>query len=149
MGMDERLESIIKLKLNLEHMFFKEFMMHYVLPESINHTHMMTLLIMRLNPQASMVDLSRQLNLEKGSFTPVAHKLLQLGYISKEQDPKDRRVFKLSLTDKGLEAAKTFEEGHRAYIKKLIETIDPEDMERFFASAQFINETMKSFKFSE
>lgn len=145
MDREEQFKSVIDLKVLLDHGFFKAFVAHYSFPQGINNTHMKTLMMLHFNPSVSMVDLSRMLNLEKGSFTPVAGKLLRLGYIVKNQNPDDRRAFLLNLTGKGEDAANAFKKSHMEYIGSLIETIDPKDKEKFFESVQCINNIMRAF----
>ena len=48
-----------------------------------------------------IIDLSRQLNIAKQQMTNVIEKLLTAGYVSKNPDPKDRRRFVVTISDKG------------------------------------------------
>jgi DNA-binding MarR family transcriptional regulator len=49
----------------------------------------------------AIIDLSRQLNISKQQMTNVIEKLLTAGYVSKNPDPKDRRRFVVTISDKG------------------------------------------------
>jgi DNA-binding MarR family transcriptional regulator len=49
----------------------------------------------------AIIDLSRQLNISKQQKTNVIEKLLTAGYVSKNPDPKDRRRFVVTISDKG------------------------------------------------
>ena len=49
----------------------------------------------------AIIDLSRQLNISKQQMTNVIEKLLTSGYVSKNSDPKDRRRFVVTISDKG------------------------------------------------
>ena len=49
----------------------------------------------------AIIDLSRQLNISKHQMTNVIEKLLTSGYVSKNPDPKDRRRFVVTISDKG------------------------------------------------
>ncbi|WP_173442543.1 MarR family winged helix-turn-helix transcriptional regulator [Selenomonas ruminantium] len=49
----------------------------------------------------AIIDLSRQLNISKQQMTNVIEKLLTSGYVSKNPDPKDRRRFVVTISDKG------------------------------------------------
>ena len=49
----------------------------------------------------AIIDLSRQLNISKQQMTNVIEKLLTAGYVSKNPDPKDRRWFVVTISDKG------------------------------------------------
>ena len=49
----------------------------------------------------AITDISRQLNISKQQMTNVIEKLLTAGYVSKNPDPKDRRRFVVTISDKG------------------------------------------------
>ncbi|AEV29562.1 transcriptional regulator [Sphaerochaeta pleomorpha str. Grapes] len=142
---DLRLKSIIDVKMKLERLFFKQHLYKYTMPDGLNQTHMLTLLHLHFCKSSSMAELSRHLNLEKGSFTPVSNKLLQFGYIEKEQDPQDKRVFRLSLTEKGETLASDFKKSHLVYIQSLLDTLAEEEKEKFFQAVGFLNDSLQTF----
>ncbi|WP_105617814.1 MarR family winged helix-turn-helix transcriptional regulator [Vallitalea okinawensis] len=143
MTIDE--EIIFELRANLEHVIIKQFVGNYDMPEGLNQTHMITLIVLYFNGSAPMSDLSQKLNIEKGSFTPVANKLIQLDYIKKERNEVDKRVYELSLTDQGTEVAKKFATSHIEYIKDLVGTLDNEQKDSFFNAVSMVNEVLKGF----
>jgi DNA-binding MarR family transcriptional regulator len=142
---DIRLKSIIDVRMKLDRVFFKQHLYRFSMPDGLNQTHMLTLLYLHFSTSSPMVDLSRHLNLEKGSFTPVAKKLLQLGYIKKEQNPQDRRVSDLSLTKKGEILASDFKNSHLLYIQSLLDTLEEEEREKFIQAVGFLNDSLESF----
>lgn len=142
---DMRLKSIIDVKMNLERLFFKQYLYTYTMPDGLNQTHMLTLLHLHFRTSCPMVELSRHLNLEKGSFTPVANKLLQLGYIEKKQNLQDKRVSQLSLTKKGESLALDFKESHLLYIQGLLDTLEEQEKEKFFQAVGFLNDSLQTF----
>jgi len=142
---DLRLKNIIDVMMNLERVVFKQYFNKYAIPDGLNQTHLFTLLHLDFCASSSMVELSRQLNLEKGSFTPVAHKLLQLGYIGKKQNPEDKRVFQLSLTEKGELLVSDFKMSHLQYFQKLLDPLREEEKEKFFQAVGVLNESLQSF----
>lgn len=142
---DLRLKSIIDVRMKLERLFFKQHLYSYTMPDGLNQTHMLTLLHLLFCSSCPMVELSRHLNLEKGSFTPVANKLLQFGYIEKKQNPQDKRVSQLSLTEKGETLALDFKKSHLLYIQGLLDTLAEEERERFFQAVGFLNDSLQTF----
>ena len=119
--------KIMQLKGAMEHVLFKEFLQHYDLPEGLNPTHVMTLMSLMMMGPIQMSELSKRLNLEKGSFTPVANKLIKKGLIKKERSEVDLRVYELSLTDSGIEMAKNFGSAHMNYTKGLLDKLDDKE----------------------
>jgi len=47
-------------------------------------------------------ELSRILNIDKATTARAIKRLMSLGYVIRKQDPKDRRAYRLHLTEKGL-----------------------------------------------
>lgn len=124
---EDTVVSLFKLRFSIENIFFRDYMKHYNFPDGINHTHMKTLLILRNWGEQSMSDLSKKLNLEKGSFTPIADKLIKTGYIFKERSQTDKRVYTLHLSDLGRETATKFKSEHLIYIQKYLEQLSEEE----------------------
>lgn len=55
------------------------------------------------NQGINFIDLSKILTVDKSTTTKAVKKLIEAGYISKEQDEKDKREYKLYPTKKALE----------------------------------------------
>lgn len=55
------------------------------------------------NPGINFVELSNMLKVDKTTTTKAVKKLIDLGYINKEQDEKDRREYRLSPCEKAFE----------------------------------------------
>lgn len=119
--------KIMQLKGALEDVLFKDFIHNYALPEGLNSTHIMTLMSLLMVSPIQMSDLSKKLNLEKGSFTPVANKLIKKGLIKKERSDVDLRVYEISLTDQGKEIAMNFGSAHMRYTKGLLDQLEDKD----------------------
>jgi len=50
----------------------------------------------------SMSDIGKCLSMPKPHITVIVDKLIDEGYVVRQNDPKDRRIINISLTDKGL-----------------------------------------------
>ena len=55
------------------------------------------------NPGISFVELSNMLKVDKTTTTKAVKKLIEIGYLNKEQDENDKRGYKLTPTKKALE----------------------------------------------
>lgn len=55
------------------------------------------------NPGINFVDLSNILKVDKTTTTKAVQKLIDIGYITKQQDENDKRGYKLTATPEGLE----------------------------------------------
>jgi DNA-binding MarR family transcriptional regulator len=67
----------------------------------LTKTQMNTLYILHIHGRLNMSTLSRHVNREKGSFTPVIDSLEKLGFVERQPDPSDRRVVNVSMTAEG------------------------------------------------
>ena len=59
------------------------------------------LLALFFHTSATMQDLARLVDRKKSTITTLVEKLIQLGYVKKQKDENDNRVFIISLTEKG------------------------------------------------
>ncbi|WP_291582411.1 MarR family winged helix-turn-helix transcriptional regulator [Clostridium sp. UBA6640] len=58
------------------------------------------------NPKINLVDLSNMLKVDKATTTKAIKKLIDIGYINKKQNEKDKREYRLTPTNKGLQIYK-------------------------------------------
>ena len=144
---DEVYKSVFILKVAMEQTMFRAFIQEYPLPEGTNPTHIKALAALSIRGKCPMSEIAHFLNLEKGSFTPVANKLIALGYIVKERSQEDKRVYNISLSEEGMAIADKFLEGHADYVRGLLESLSPEQQEEFYNSLEMVTSTL--FKITE
>lgn len=140
MQINEACEGIIHLKSTVEHTFFKEFFAQYESEDDLNHSHMMTLLSLNHWGPSPMSTISEKVNLEKGSFTTVSKKLISDGYMVKEQDAQDKRVYNLHLTEKGHQCVKSFRKAHLAFIQGKISQLSKTEQSDYMAAIELLIE---------
>jgi DNA-binding MarR family transcriptional regulator len=75
---------------------------------------------LKRNGMLSMSEIGKQLSIPKPHVTVIIDKLIDEGYVTRENDPADRRIIKIRLTQKGL---KDFEEIKQAISESLKEKI--------------------------
>jgi DNA-binding MarR family transcriptional regulator len=107
--------------------FIKDFEDNYETPEYLNKTHLRTLLYIKFEQNPKMSLISGKMGLEKGSFTPVAQKLIELGYITKNKTDKDKRKSILLLTEKGKRTANEYEKAHLEYLEEKLSVLEEDD----------------------
>jgi MarR family 2-MHQ and catechol resistance regulon transcriptional repressor len=143
MLIEKSLNNIFELHATMDHKIFKDFIKAYPMPDKLNHRHMRAIINLYFVEKASMTEISQRLSIEKGSFTPVADKLIKLGYIINERSQKDRRVYEMSLTPKGKELAKDFVETHNDYITDLFSKLSQEELKAFSDALELVTVTLK------
>lgn len=138
MNLVKEVEGIFQLRFNMEHTFFKRFFNKKISDKSLCQTHIITMMILKFEGSMPMSGVSERLNLEKGSFTPVANRLISLGYIEKHRDEKDKRVYKLSLTDKGMTYATQFSKEHHEFIESLFAEFSDIEVKAYFDAIETV-----------
>jgi len=86
-------------------------------------------LMMQLNYRGAcgMSEISERFNVTPAAASQLVDKLVQSGYIQREEDPNDRRAKLLNLTDKGREVIQQgFEERYR-WVDELTERLTEEE----------------------
>ena len=117
---EKTLYDIFTLHYIINKVYFKNFENQYPL-EDLNFTHVRTMVTLSFEQPCTMSTVSEKMGLEKGSFSPVAHHLINKGYVRKRQDTADKRAYYLELTQKGKEFTEKVTKDHLIFIEKEIE----------------------------
>jgi MarR family transcriptional regulator, organic hydroperoxide resistance regulator len=116
----------------------------------INKTQTNILMFVNENSGKSMSEISLMTGLEKSSFTRSVDFLVKNGFITRNSTEQDRRKIKLSLTSKGMKAAKRIKEDFDIYLDSLISDFSEKEKKEFNASlntiSKYINKIVKGNK---
>ncbi|MGL5614964.1 MAG: MarR family winged helix-turn-helix transcriptional regulator [Sarcina sp.] len=105
-------------------------------PAELNQTHIKALMFIHFNDNIQMNELSSKLHIEKGSFTPVANKLIDLTYIKKTPSTLDKRKVYLSLTKKGENLVVLLKESYLKAFEDNLNLLSEEDQLTLISSAE-------------
>ncbi len=133
-------KNILELRWIIENAYFRAFEESIDYPTNLNHTHVKTMIFLKFEGEKSMSAVSNKLNLEKGSFTPVANHLIKLGYIEKIPDPRDKRVYNLRLLESGDKITTEVIEKHNIFADRMLEHLTEDEKKRYFEAIELINE---------
>ncbi len=136
------INSVFELSHIYRDVFVRNFLADYPTPEGLNRTHLSTMLYIMFADNPKMSEISGNMGLEKGSFTPVAQKLLALGYIKKSKTEKDRRKSILNLSEKGEKLTKEYYAAHAKYINEKLSLLG-DDRDKYMESLLFILDMTK------
>ncbi|WP_338543761.1 MarR family winged helix-turn-helix transcriptional regulator [Paenibacillus tundrae] len=97
-------------------------------------------ILFRLYQQDSltMQELSKLIDRDKSTVTVLVDKLVKRGYIHKEKDLKDTRIYRLSLTAKGHDLREEFEEISHHLIEKIYEKFSLDEKKTMMSLLQKI-----------
>jgi len=99
---------------------------------------MKTLMFLRIEGSKTMTQISQKVELEKGSFTPVATHLIHLGYIQKMKSSEDKRIGMLSLTLEGYAFTSKVLEKHMEHINQQLDKLSKEEKTAFLSSIALV-----------
>ncbi len=131
--------NIFRLKRDISEIYFRSFFQEYRFPEGLNSTHLQTMIYLDILGTSPMTRISQILQLEKGSFTPVARKLTDMGYLKKDRAADDKRVYQLGLTPSGESLVKDFKEKHWAYIRRNLSQLPEAEQDEYFSLMEKLN----------
>ncbi len=109
---------------------------------TINKTQTHILMCINENDEKSMSEISLMTGLEKSSFTRSVDDLVQNGLITRIALENDRRKIKLSLTNKGIKAAKLIKNDFNVYLDSLISDFSEKEKNEFFESLEIVSKFM-------
>ncbi|MDF2907418.1 MAG: transcriptional regulator [Herbinix sp.] len=133
-------QNILELRSVIENSYFRAFEESIDFPVNLNHTHVRTMIFLKFQGEKPMSAVSNKLNLEKGSFTPVANHLIELGYIEKIPDTKDKRVYNLRLLASGEKLTNEIIEKHNIFANKMLDNLTADEKKSYFEAIELINE---------
>lgn len=81
------------------------------------------------HPGASAQEMVEYIRVDKGTLTKSIRKLEEIGYVRVESDPKDRRIKRLFLTQKGQPAVRRIKEIHRSFYEALCAGLPPQEVQ--------------------
>ena len=114
--------------------------------DNIKSAHFKTIVYLYVYGTSTMTDISRWIDLEKGSFTPVANKLIDLSYIARQTSPTDKRKSLLSLTEKGDMLAQKVLDIYSNHFSSKILKLSKREQTSFSKSLQSIYELLIKIK---
>lgn len=104
----------------------------------LTSSHYRALLHLMDQGSECMKGICRQIGLEAGSFTPVADRLIEEGFVERFGDPADRRRVLLRLTDRGWDKAEEFRSLVRRHIGEKLSVLDGKLLDELILAMQTI-----------
>jgi len=105
----------------------------------INKTQTQILMTMDSIKENSMSAISKEVGLEKSSFTRSVEHLVEKGFIKKKILKEDKRVIQLFFTKKGENDVKLIKKHWKNYFNSLISILSFEEKKEFFKSVKIIS----------
>lgn len=99
---------------------------------------------LKRNGVLSMSDIGKCLSMPKPHVTVIVDRLVEVEYVERHDDPHDRRIVNILITEKGL---KDFEEIKRIVsedLKERLHSLNSEEQDQFIRSSQNVKDLLIS-----
>jgi len=93
-----------------------------------------TLLYLYTNPQPTMAEIAKQLQISKPTATIHLDRLVELGLVIRINQPHDRRLVIINLTSKGKKLLKIKLKARKFMTKKILNCFSQEEKEKILAT---------------
>lgn len=81
-----------------------------------------------------------------GTITHTVNKMIKLGYVTKEHDLEDKRVYWVQITEKGRSYFQEVHQAHMAYVSNLLAGIDDDEKQAFTEQIKYFGKTIEQGK---
>lgn len=90
----------------------------------------------------SMSDIGKHLSMPKPHVTVIVDKLIDEGYVERQNDPTDRRIINILLTEKGKEDFEAMKQAISENLKEKLSTLNEEEQLRLSVASQSVKEIL-------
>ncbi len=111
---------------------------------SVNETHTVDAIGMYV--PKTMSNVAEKLDITMGTLTVAINHLVKKGYVNKVKNEEDKRVFMLSLTEKGRELYKAHQKFHFELVKSLVLNLSDYEADMFIEALSSLNQFLKNGK---
>ena len=102
-----------------------------------------TILAIGKKGSMTMNALSAWMNLATSTMTRIVDNLVRDGYIERGQDPQDRRVVQVTLTERGRQLFEAIMQIYHDYHRKIVERIPADELHKVVESLKLLIEAIK------
>lgn len=88
--------------------------------------------IKKQHDRVPMRELAEFLEITPPSATAMIEKMVDINFLKREYDEKDRRTILISITEKGMKMFKKAEKENREILEEMLKKISKEDQNKFF-----------------
>ena len=106
---------------------------------TLNPTQIQVLMFTWLYPEPTMLFLSREVGIEKGSLTSVTDTLEALGLVRRVRHANDRRSFIVRPTPEGVEMAEKLAKMFDSHLDSMFDVLSENDRKDFVQSASTLS----------
>lgn len=137
-------DSIAENLISIHPMLYKSISKPIRSKSSITPGGMFVLGSLKRHGILSMSDIGKCLMMPKPHITVIVDRLIEAGCVERKNDPKDRRIVNISLTQKGLKDFERIKQTSSAALKQKLVALNDEELEKLATSSQQVKEILIS-----
>ncbi len=137
-------DSVTKIERLLRHVAFiiKKRGRDILVDFGITSPQFNALLALREQPNMTMGELCEKLFLACSTATDLIDRMEKNGFLERNRDAQDRRVIRLSISEKGQDVIKEVIAARRRYVASMLEKLTPNEIEQLGASLDKLHSLM-------
>jgi DNA-binding MarR family transcriptional regulator len=120
----------------------KEIMKNMSMPQS----HIKVIIYLKHRGTSSISETAKHLTISKPNMTPIIDKLISEGMVNRYNDPDDRRIIRIELTDKAHEFLKEQEQIIKDTLAQKMSSLNPKDLESLSKHVSSITDIILKLK---
>jgi DNA-binding MarR family transcriptional regulator len=113
--------------------------LRYARESGLSMSHFGAMFHILRSGHCGVTDLGEHLGVSSAASSQMLDRLVQLGFIVRTEDPKDRRGKQIGLTDKGRRVLKGGIHAQQEWVKKLAATLTPGEKEVILEGLNLLN----------
>jgi DNA-binding MarR family transcriptional regulator len=121
----------------------------YARKKNLSLSHLGALFHLQRMGQSGVTELGEHLDVTSAAASQMLDRLVQQGLIHRTEDPQDRRVKQIVLSDKGNRILEEGMQARQRWLKELANSLSKEERELVIASLEVLIDKMKTQKNAE
>lgn len=144
MSKEEFSDSVVRIERLLRHVAFiiKKRGRDILSDFEITTPQFLTLVVLKDKPGITMGELCERLYLACSTATDLIDRMEKNGYLERNRDPDDRRVIRLSITEKGQNIIDQVINARRRYVESILSQLTQEEIDQLERSLEKLDALM-------
>jgi MarR family transcriptional regulator, organic hydroperoxide resistance regulator len=123
--------------------FVYRFRQETICEDTLKKNHKKIINVLYQHDQITLTEIGKLLDIEKGSLTTLIDSLEEKDFVTRLNDPTDRRKTLLTLSPKGKEEMEKVMNVFAQRIDESLHKFDPEEIEKFQQSLEYVVNILK------
>jgi len=139
---ETNINSVVENLMILQPLLYKNFLKPERNKTTLSPGTLFVLGVLKRNVVLSMSEIGNKLSMPKPHVTGLVDKLIAEGYVERLNDPNDRRIINIKITEKGIEDLVAIKKEISKNLRKKLLTLDEEKLETLSRATQQVKEIM-------